>query len=203
MPHRTSLRALPLVLLFAGACGTRTLDETPNDAQVDAQSDADAPPDFLSCVGPGACMLLPKSCCGSCGAATPTDMIGVASSRASAYRAFVCGDSACPACFMEQDPFLQSFCRDGACAPIDLHSDAMTSCTADADCALRYPSCCEPCGGPTSGLLSLNKDRIVDYRAEICAPDTVCPKCAVIYPTDRRAACDATGHCSVVATSAP
>ena len=202
MIRRAAVSSLVLLLVFAGACGSRTLEEIPGDAQVDTQPEADAT-DFASCDGPGACLLVPKSCCGTCGAATPTDMIGVASSQAGAYRAFVCEGSACPACAMQQDAFLQSFCQDGACAAIDLHTDPMTACTADTDCTLRYASCCEPCGGPTSGLLALRTDRIADYLAQICAPDTMCPLCAVIYPPDHHAACDATGHCNVIVTPVP
>lgn len=201
---RALLTCLPL--LFLG-CGSRVLDtgETP-DATTDATTDApstDAPPSettdaggFGACTGPGQCTVVPQSCCGSCGAATSTDMIGVATDRASAYRSFVCEGAGCPTCYREQDPFLQAFCKAGACTAVDLHESPLTDCTADSDCRLRYAPCCEPCGAPTSPLIALPVSQLSAYRALVCAPDTACPKCATSYPPSAKAVCNK-GHCDV------
>jgi hypothetical protein len=161
--------------------------------------------DFTRCSGPGTCVAVPRTCCGSCGAATPDDVIGVDTTRSSAYRTAVCGPgTGCPACFRPVDPFLQAFCRAGHCEAVDLHKDAMTACTTDDDCQLRYEDCCESCGAPMEGLIALRRDAVSTYRAEVCAPDAACPKCAVSYPAGARALCDGvTKHCAVGGTPLP
>jgi hypothetical protein len=193
-----TLLALSLVLV---ACGAKT--ETSPDASTDASTDvstdsiADAP-DYARCAQPGSCVVVAASCCGSCGAAVPSDMIGVELSQVSAYRTATCAPgTGCPACFAQQDPFLQAFCTAGRCEAVDLRTDTSTQCATDADCVLRYASCCEPCTGSSEGLISLRADRVPSYREKVCAADATCPKCPTRYPDGARALCDTTGHCTV------
>lgn len=199
------LTLLPFLLLVA--CGSKVepaeaVDSSTIDATdaTDAADTADAidTGDPARCGAPDSCVVVPRSCCGSCGAATPADMIGLESSRASAYRTSVCSGTGCPACFQQQDPFLQGFCADGRCTAVDLHVDPMTACASDGDCQLRYAGCCEPCGAPLGGLLALNPTQIATYRGKLCPVAPACPKCLVRYPDAAKAVCDkATGHCVV------
>jgi len=189
---------VPLVLVIG--CAGKVVPGEPVDSGVlDASDAADTlpPPDYARCTEPGSCIVVPRSCCGSCGAAITADMIGVESSQAGPYRSSVCKDTGCPACYRQQDPFLQAFCEASHCTAIDLHGDPMTACTTDSDCQLRYAACCEPCDAPMSGLLALNPGQISSYRAKACAPDATCPKCMVRYPDAAKAMCDATKHCAV------
>lgn len=203
--------ALPLVALFAVGCGAKTESGTSTDASVDASLDvgtdsggsdlgvdlgvdADDP---TTCSGPGTCLIAPKTCCGSCGVASATDMIGLEATHESSYRAAVCAGTPCPDCAGRPDPWLQAFCTAGHCQAVNLHVDDRTKCATKADCQLRYADCCEPCGAPTFGLIALRMDAIGDYRTAVCAAGVGCPKCAISYPPTAAADCDASGHCVV------
>ncbi len=199
---------LVCLALMTLSCGGRTADDladastdTPSDTFTDTSADtsADTPVDYGACASKGSCVVVPASCCGTCGAATPTDMVGVESSRVSAHRAKACGPIAgCPACYMRQDAFLQAFCTGGRCVAVNLRGDSLTGCETDADCQLRYASCCEPCDAPRDGLLALRVGLVSSYRDRVCPADAACPRCAVRYPDGARATCDATKHCTVV-----
>ena len=192
------------MVLACGACGGKT-DTTPagDSGLVDASSDGkpggDTAPDFGKCTGPGACELVSRSCCGTCGAPTLADVIAIDRSEDSAYRSSICGPDpvGCPACAGRPNPNLQATCESGNCAVLDVRADAISACASDDDCQLRYADCCEACGAPAFGLIALRKDRAADYRAKVCAADVACPKCAVSYPASARAQCDATKHCVV------
>ncbi|MGZ3422938.1 MAG: hypothetical protein ACXVEF_05970 [Polyangiales bacterium] len=194
------MRTLLAMSLLVAACGAKT-QSSPDaavDASTDVPSDTDAAPDYARCALPGSCIVVAASCCGSCGAAVPSDMIGIESSQLSAHRSSVCTPgTGCPACFMRQDPFLQAFCTSGRCEAIDLHGDALTECATDADCVLRYESCCGRCDASPEGLIALRVDRISSYREKVCAPSATCPECVTRYPDSARPVCDATKHCNV------
>jgi len=159
--------------------------------------------DFTACTASSECIVVPASCCGSCGAATRGDAIAVSTSRASAYSTSVCPDgAACPACFMEQDPTLVATCEAGHCALVDVLTEPYAACTDDADCKLRSSDCCE-CGGDVSsaGLISIRADGEGAYMDTVCdeGASEPCPECAPTYPADAAAACDvAAGHCHVL-----
>jgi hypothetical protein len=210
-----------LALVVASvACGGKTSEDggsldgggTDTGGRTDSYLDTEMRPDegvdsgvdYTLCTGPGTCVAVPRTCCGSCGVATPADVIGVADTSSSAYRTAACGPgSGCPACFRPEDPFLQAFCRANHCVAVNLRTDPMTACATDDDCQLRYEGCCEKCGAPVEGLFALRKDAVTSYRAEVCAPDIGCPKCAVGYPAGARAVCDATKHCAVTGLPLP
>lgn len=62
------------------------------------------------------CVLVPMTCCGSCGAVTPEDAAAVNTDHAQDYRNEVCGAAAiCPSCIMPDDPRVSALCDNGAC----------------------------------------------------------------------------------------
>lgn len=154
----------------------------------------------LECVAATDCTLLPQSCCGSCGAPTPGDMVAVPNDRVDEQRAAACGEGAvCPGCFMEPDPFLLATCDAGRCQAIDLHADDLTLCTSDADCQLAPRVCCG-CGVlGAREVIAFNPER-GSYGELVCDPRADCPPCVPTYE-GVEAGCDA-GRC-VVRVSAP
>ncbi len=133
-----------------------------------------------SCDVPSQCRLRPESCCGSCGAATPTDMIALPVSEVAAYEARVCMDVGCPECARPTDPYLLATCRARRCVAIDLHVDPLTSCTRDEECTLAPAVCCA-CGvlGPEE-TISYNPAR-GSLGSLHCDPDADCPPCAPVF----------------------
>ena len=141
---------------------------------VDARG-TDAPPS-LACDVPSACTLRPASCCGSCGAATPDDMIALPVDEVAAYVAVVCEGIPCPECARPNDPYLVATCAAGACVAVDLHAHSFTECTASSDCTLSPAQCC------ACGLLGM-QETIAHNPARgglgtlICDPEGDCPPC--------------------------
>jgi len=168
----------------------------------DAGHDAGVDPDLLSCTGPEDCVVIPRSCCGSCGAATREDSIAVRADRAGDWSTMACaadGDDpiGCPGCFMEQDPTLLAGCEEGRCVVVDLYEHPSAQCTVDAECVLRARECCE-CGADTSfaGVVAINSIGRTEFEALVCNDDTACPECAPVYPEDAMPVCHE-GHCEV------
>lgn len=193
--------ALGASVLLAG-CGeshSYTCDGPACDR--DAGTDGGGDPSLFTCSGPEECVVIPRSCCGSCGAATREDAIAVRADRAADWSAMACdsGDDpiACPGCFMEQDPTLLAGCEEGRCVVVDLHEHPSAQCTVDAECVLRARECCE-CGADTSytGLVAINSIGRSAFEEVVCNTDTGCPECAPVYPEDATPAC-ASGHCEV------
>jgi hypothetical protein len=147
------------------------------------------------------CTLLPETCCGSCGAATATDMVAVADDDVEANRTRACRDTvACPTCFMEQDPFLLAVCSAGECEARNLRVDPLTSCTNSDECQLAPRECCA-CGVLSRAeVVAFNPAR-GSYADLVCDPRAECPPCVPILD-GLRAEC-VSGHCSVVELGAP
>ena len=186
MPLRAAL-LLASASIIVG-CGE---SHTTGDAAIGVDSGS-----MHSCVSPTECELLPQSCCGRCGAATPDDMIGVHRDDVAANRDLACmgGTIGCPECAMPQDPFLVATCDMGACAARDLHALPLTQCTADTDCVLAPHTCC------ACGLLGI--DEVVAYnpaRGDLgtltCDRGAPCPPCVPDFG-DLAAFCEA-GRCVV------
>lgn len=149
------------------------------------------------CDVPSQCLLRPESCCGSCGAATPDDMIAIPLADQAAYVDMVCGGGTigCPECAARQDPYLLATCRDRRCTAIDLHVDPLTECASASDCTLAPLQCC------ACGLLGM--DQVVAFNpahgsigALVCDPDADCPPCVPDFGSIT-ATCEA-GRCVVV-----
>lgn len=157
---------------------------------------------YDACSVPSDCLVVPASCCGSCGAATRGDAVAVSTSRASAYRASVCGgDFGCPACFMEPDPTLVATCDAGRCVVVDLTTHAATECAAASDCRVRAVECCE-CGATITESTVVAIANGAAFEALVCDPGTGCPECAPVYPDTFGATCDA-GHCAMIFAGRP
>lgn len=153
--------------------------------------------DFVSCSVNSDCVLRPKSCCGSCGAATREDAIAINVKTASDYSTMVCENGGCPACYMPQDPTLLAACRGGTCEVVDLLMHASSECQTEADCRVRTTDCCE-CGGAMDPehLVAISTQGDAAFSQLVCDPDASCPECAPQYPP-AQLACD-NGHCKLL-----
>ncbi|MFW5921170.1 MAG: hypothetical protein ACOCUS_04965 [Polyangiales bacterium] len=158
----------------------------------------DAGDGVRACEVPSDCIVVPESCCGSCGAATRGDAIALAADRADDYRTSVCEGMGCPACFMQQDPTLLATCNAGVCEVVDLHEHPSAACDSDDECRVRTRDCCE-CGGDTSraGLVAIRADGEGDFTSVVCDPMIGCPECAPVYPEEASAVCNPDGYCEV------
>jgi hypothetical protein len=182
--------------------GTSTHDAG-SDATTTPPADggADTGVDFTHCTGPGTCTLVDRACCGVCGVPTAADKIGVVRGDETAYRDAVCaasGGGVCAGCAEGIEPNLQAFCRASTCQVIDVRTDSVSSCTADSDCRVRVPDCCE-CGASTSVLIALSTAKVAEYESQVCAPGTGCADCAPVYPPRALARCNtSTHHCELL-----
>lgn len=195
------LRLFALVPFFAPllACGGQTFDVA-DSSPVDVGSDA--PVDWASCATAKDCQLVPATCCGKCGTVQAGDVVSISKSHAGDYRSSVCGTPGppCPGCASRPNPSLQATCSSGHCAVLDIAASPFSDCATDADCMLRAPECCEPCGlVPDYDLVALSKSQLSSYLTMVCAGAGACPDCLTKYPPTARAACDtATHHCVVI-----
>lgn len=161
--------------------------------------DAGGPPAWQACTSPSECVVSPASCCGSCGAARPGDMIGVHRDHQSDYSTIACaGGGACPGCFAQQDPALVATCSSGICEAVDLGATRATECAIDDDCNLAVPQCCA-CGTMDPWqVISLASAHASDLYTLICDPGLDCGACPgpPEFPAGLTAGCDA-GRCIV------
>jgi hypothetical protein len=162
------------------------------------------------CAGPGWCLEQYNGCCPPCGLEKISDLSGVNRDPAQidAFRASQCSDPGpdCPNCMTETDPNLMSFCVSAQCQMIDVRTDAISSCTSDGDCVMRYADCCESCGAPNGSLLiAINAMKAGEYSAQVCDPNGGggCPPCVPTYPPDWSAFCGGDGHCKVAQSQNP
>lgn len=202
-----ALRAAFALALSLGACAPRAPASDTTSARVSPESgstkQARADRARRACEAPTDCVLMPRTCCGRCGAATPDDAVALSARWLEAQReagAITCegGDEGCPDCFAETASTLVATCRAGRCAVVDLTRSPVTACRGDADCALTLQGCCD-CGSP--GPIAVRRGRESAYRQLICGVGpTACPAC-VGPPLIGTATCVA-GHC-VVAPPSP
>lgn len=101
----------------------------------------------------------------------------------------------CGKCSWLPHPNYQAFCREAKCGGIDVRTDAISLCTTDADCALRYANCCG-CGVGYDELIALRKDKMTELEFQLC-PSACAADCAGTIPADARATCASSGHCAV------
>ncbi len=183
----SSMLVLAVVVSSAG-CG----DDS------DAAKDDAGRPDFFACEANSDCIVVPESCCGTCGAPTRGDAVAInAASVADRWERECSGSMGCPTCApLFIDPTLVATCRDQRCTLIDLRRDEISTCTQDLDCRLRTPDCCE-CGGDTSlgRLLGIAISAEPDYASLVCDPGQACDDCLPVYPDEVTVACSANGRC--------
>lgn len=183
-----------VALLWGAAACAESTTPSPDAASGDGNTgdgDTTAP----ECTVPADCVVVPQSCCGTCGVATRGDAIAIPRSRASSHRSEVCRDEmACPACAGLSDPTLLATCRAGRCELVDLLDDpALTGCEVASDCRIRTVDCCE-CGGRTSrdAVVALRADAESAFSALVCDGSGVaCAECAPVYPPEAMVSCDA------------
>jgi hypothetical protein len=198
-----------LVPAWSGGCGgnvVATPDPSPTDGGADSAFDTSPPPlppEYTACSGPGGCSLVAKTCCGVCGEATVSDMVGVTKTKEGAYRGAVCGmpPPPCPGCAsLIRDGSLMALCRGASprCEAVDIRADPVSVCATDTDCVLQYNTCCQPCEVRSTELIALSTSQIEAFRKYVCVGDEVCSRCATPYPAGATAYCDpATKHCRV------
>lgn len=191
MRFTTMLYASPLLLAFG--CGGKVIAGG-SGGNGGNGGGADT---FTACDGPGQCVLVGNSCCGTCGEEDLAGKKAVNGAQADAYFQSVCPDpTPCPACAAQPNPNLFAYCDNGTCRAADVRTHAVSACTSDADCTLRGGTeCCQPCMPTDSELTAVNKTS--DLSSLVCAPDEACGLCLTQYPPDAAAICNA-GHCEVI-----
>jgi hypothetical protein len=182
-----AIAALVLGAACAAACG-----DDGGDAADGGQ------PDLFSCERSSECIVVPESCCGTCGAPTRGDALAINAAAAPEHTRRVCEDDVgCPACApLFIDPTLVATCRAGSCELVDLRLHAASECAQDDDCKVRTPDCCE-CGGDTDPgrLVGVATSAEREYADLVCDPERACPECAPIYPSEVTVECTSAGHC--------
>lgn len=82
----------------------------------DGGESGSTPDAWTACTDSNECVLTPMTCCGSCGAVTPEDAAAVNAQYLEEFRDAACGGpSICPACIMDDDPRVGTYCNDGHC----------------------------------------------------------------------------------------
>jgi hypothetical protein len=190
--YRHVLLAISALL---AACGSK-VDITPDGG--DGGSGGGEP--FAACDGPGQCVLVFNTCCGTCGLPELSDYVAINQDKASVFRDGLCfGIEGCPACGAQENPNLFAFCDNGTCAKADVRTHAVSACDVDSDCRLRYGAgCCEStCSGSEEQLTAVNTSQETTLTGLVCGGDGfACDACVPQYPLDAAPVC-LSGHCSV------
>lgn len=154
----------------------------------------------LECMEPNDCVLLPRSCCGSCGQPTRDDIDSVYVGLVDAQRAEACAEPVpCPDCEGIPDPTLLPDCSMSTCTFLDLNppsgpAPSLSACETSDDCVIRAAECCE-CGATINGqtVVALNREQRGFYDRYVCEDDIGCPECAPAYPDNIVAECRGEG----------
>ncbi len=211
-----------LLGFLLGACGQRsdTVDERTGDAYdatIEAptetsRSDAlegsvgegsefsDVEGVTTTCNDPNDCVLVPRSCCETCGEPTPMDVTAITRGSEEALSASLCGPDPmpCPVCATTPNPSLFAACDDGQCKAVDLREDEASQCETEADCQVRPAACCE-CGAGTGAdqIVAVNPEKADAFEASLCPEEVACAECAWEAPNEVSVAC-AGGHCELI-----
>lgn len=199
--------ALAIVVACGGAKAT-SLDDmdggVSDGGAADAANDGAPRPrfeDLVTCSAPGQCVLGAKGCCGL-GCQPDDQLVAFRRGEDQDVIAATCdqtGPVACPKCARQLPGYLQAFCTAGTCAVTDLRKDAISACTRDEDCVLRYGTCCQPCdGGSIESLVAIRSGAEGELERQICAGTEACDKCLPAFPDGARARCNPTSkHCEI------
>ena len=140
-----------------------------------------------ACSSPGDCVVVPRTCCGECGAATDRDSTAVSAAYLQANGYTCVGDHGCPDCFAETEATLAATCRAGSCRVVRLMRSPITRCDTDADCVLHHEGCCA-CGARR--FVAIRGDSVDAYMRLVCAsPTQACPECVGPPVPPQGAAC--------------
>jgi len=173
--------------------------DTPVEADVPDQGEEELPPDWAACSVPSDCVLENKGCCDPCGVPSLDDYDAINSDWTDEHSLAVCADPVpCPLCLTAPNPELLATCIEGRCTGVDIGAEDFSACTADDECVIRVPDCCE-CGADTSrdNLIAFRHDAWSTLLQLLCDPMVDCPMCEPIYPADAEPFCDEDGHCAV------
>jgi len=156
---------------------------------------------WASCNKPGTCDLSPKTgCCLAC-PPTAADLAAVQYAHHDEHMTTVCPEWPvfCEQCLEPTDPNLAAFCEAGACVVVDVSQHPISECSSDDACVLQAAGCCPSCAPSAGEIVAIHKDRVADYRAQMCNPDYdyACDPCVPVLPDNLAAACVG-GHCDVV-----
>jgi hypothetical protein len=152
------------------------------------------------------CVLVPVSCCGTCGAPTATDVLAINSDSIQLQSDLACANQAvpgCPLCAAEPNGSLLAQCVQGSCEVFDVRASPVSACETAQECVLRVAACCE-CGAAmnVSSLIALNADQLSSYAQLVCDSTADCMDCAPVYPSDITIDC-ISGHCQLAPSLAP
>ncbi|MCZ7682880.1 MAG: hypothetical protein M5U28_30400 [Sandaracinaceae bacterium] len=146
-----------------------------------------------ACASPTDCVVVPRSCCGTCGVASRGDAVALHRELAASARSARCAGTGCPDCTADPDPTLLATCRARRCELVDLLRSPLTRCRTADDCQVRTSACCV-CDG-TAPYVALASDQDDEYAALVCAPDARCGSCLMTRPSAPIACLR--GHCRV------
>jgi hypothetical protein len=155
--------------------------------------------EWTACAVPSDCVFVSKGCCSPCGIPSLDDYDVINRVYVEEHHTDVCPDPIpCPNCATEPNPELVATCIDGRCTGMDIGTEDFSACTADDECVIRVPDCCE-CGADTShsNLIAFRVDAWSTFMQIVCDPMVDCPMCEPIYPVDAEPFCDTDGHCAV------
>jgi hypothetical protein len=158
-----------------------------------------------TCAMPGDCTLFATGCCGGYCSETPiSGWIPVNIASIGVVQSQYCSEPvACPDCMTFPHENYIGVCRAQKCVAVDIRGDAITACSLDEDCTLRFGSdCCESCDGDPMELIAVRNDG--QLQKEVCsALSGACPPCMPPeYPVEAAAQCVG-GHCQVVWSTQP
>jgi hypothetical protein len=174
--------------------------------EADASFDAlpgDEAVDWLSCSGPGDCILAQRGCCGwfftldgyAAIRRESRDAFGQAECSSTALATALASGRACDGSITVNDG-LAAFCIAGRCKAIVVPQDPISACSTDADCELVTSSCQPGCPYPT-GELAIRVDQFATYAQQVCPGSD--PQSLHCAPQDAglsvRGKCGADGHC--------
>jgi hypothetical protein len=145
-----------------------------------------ATPRWDACTESAQCQVVPRTCCGSCGAPTEKDAIAV---NAEVEERPPCeGGSGCPDCADDNPHQMVAVCEKKTCKVLYLDRSPLTSCKRDSDCATRPVGCC---GG---GAVAVRKDRLEALTERMGCNGVGCDR--AMRPALPRAVCRA-ARCAV------
>jgi hypothetical protein len=159
-------------------------------------------PDWGMCDGPGQCVAMVASCCGTCGTPDVSAFVGVNTKRVQDFHSqqcpnpVVCPAIACPVA--PPNPGIAARCVAGKCQAFDVTKvPEFSACGPDNDCHLRAGLGCCICGAANSGWVAVSKTGEQAISAAECAPNTACLDCLPVPPARTLASC--TNHvCQVL-----
>jgi len=193
--------------LLAG-CSSSTTLETDGGGSIDALTlgadtmlyDAGPSSTWRSCAQTSDCELVHTGCCDTCGVPTLASVDGVNRMRETEHFMDVCPmPTPCPACVSAPNANLVATCASSTCQGRDLSSLPLSACATDADCRLRYASCCG-CSGTPQEVVAIRTDSEVALEALLCDGGGCAADCLPMMPPGI-ALCDSTtGHCRVAPT---